>query len=179
MKPIFLVGYMGCGKTTMGRSLSKYLNISFIDLDLFIEARFRRSVKDIFNERGENGFRQIEYNVLREVGEFEDVIISCGGGTPCHYDNMEYMNSRGTTVFLNASHEALLRRLSIPTAKAKRPIIAQKSNEELSQFITEAMKQRVPHYTKASLIFDSSYLEDSSQVAESTENLAKQLISGS
>lgn len=159
----------------MGRSLSKYLNINFIDLDLFIETRFHRSVKDIFNERGEDAFRQIEYNVLREVGEFENVIISCGGGTPCHFDNMEYMNSRGTTVFLNASHEALLRRLSIPTAKAKRPIIAQKSNEELSKFITEAMKQRAPHYTKASLIFDSSYLEDSSQVAQSTQKLAELL----
>ena len=170
---------MGSGKTTMGRSLSKYLNIDFIDLDLFIEARFRHSVKEIFAEKGEDGFRRIEYNVLREVGEFENVIVACGGGTPCHFDNMEYMNSRGHTVYLNASHEALLRRLSIPTAKSKRPLIAEKSNEELSQFIIDAMKQRAPHYTKATLHFDSSYLEDTSQVNESTKKLAELIISQS
>ena len=166
---------MGSGKTTMGRSLSKYLNIDFIDLDLFIEARFRKSVKEIFAEKGEQGFRTIEHNVLREVGEFENVIIACGGGTPCHFDNMDYMNTHGFTVFLNASHEALMRRLTIPSAKAKRPIIADKSDEELSQFITEAMKQRAPHYNKAILHFDSSYLEDTIQVKESTEKLAKLL----
>lgn len=163
---------MGSGKTTMGRSLSKFLNIDFIDLDLFIEARFRKSVKEIFAEKGEQGFRTIEYNVLREIGEFENVIIACGGGTPCHFDNMEFMNKHGITVFLNASHEALMRRLTIPSAKAKRPIIADKNNEELSQFITEAMKQRAPHYNKAILNFDSSYLESTKEVTESTQKLA-------
>jgi shikimate kinase len=133
-------------------------------------------VKEIFAERGEEGFRHIEQNVLHEVGEFESVIVACGGGTPCYFDNMEYMNEKGITVFLNASHEALMRRLSIPKAKAKRPIIANKTDEELSLFITEAMQQRAPHYNKAMLTFDSSYLEDSPQVAESTETLAKILM---
>ena len=173
MKPIFLIGYMGSGKSTMGRSLSRHLNIPLIDLDIFIESRFHRTVKEIFAEKGEEGFRIIERNVLHEVGEFENVIVACGGGTPCHFDNMDYMNSCGVTVFLNASHEAILRRLSTPKAKAKRPIIADKTNDELLDFITEAMKQRAPHYTKAMYTFDSSYLEDSPQVEESTIALAK------
>lgn len=177
MKPIFLIGYMGSGKTTMGRSLSRFMNKEFIDLDLYIEARFRHSIKEIFAERGEEGFRKIERNMLHEVAEFEDVIVACGGGTPCHFDNMDYMNERGITVLLQASHEALMRRLTIPTAKSKRPIIANKSDEELSQFITEAIEARAPFYNRAVLHFDSSYLESTEQVAASTKALYDDIIS--
>ena len=177
MKPIFLIGYMGSGKSTMGRSLSALLNIDLIDLDHYIEARYHQSVRDIFASRGEETFRIIEKNVLHEVGEFENVIIACGGGTPCYFDNMDYMNKKGITIYLNASHEALLRRLSLPKAKAKRPIIADKSNEELAIFITEAIEKRLPHYSKAKLHFDSSWLEDGHQVTTSTQNLARQIES--
>lgn len=156
----------------MGRSLSRYMNKEFIDLDIYIEARFRHSVKELFALRGEDGFRTIERNMLHEVGEFEDVIVACGGGTPCYFDNMEYMNERGITVLLNASHEALMRRLTIPSAKNKRPIIADKSNEELSQFISDAIAARAQHYNKAALHFDSSYLESVEEVAHSTQTLA-------
>ena len=96
----------------MGRALSAFINKELIDLDHFIEARYHRSVKEIFAEYGEDEFRKIERNMLHEVAEFEDVIIACGGGTPCYFDNIEYMNEKGTTVFLNASLEALMRRLS-------------------------------------------------------------------
>ena len=176
MKPVFLIGYMGSGKTTMGRSLSLLMKKEFIDLALYIEARFRRSVKEIFAERGENGFRVIERNMLHEVAEFDDVIVACGGGTPCYFDNMDYMNSRGYTVLLNASHEALMRRLTIPSAKSKRPIIANKTNEELSQFITDALEKRAGFYNQAVLHFDSSYLESVEQVATSTASLSEKLI---
>ena len=169
---IFLIGYMGAGKTTLGKAFARAMGLTFVDLDWYIEERFHKTVSQIFTERGEEGFRELEKRMLHEASDFENVVISVGGGTPCFFDNMEYMNSRGYTVFLNASHEALLRRLSIPTAKAKRPIIADKTNEELSQFITEAMKLRAPFYSKASLHFDSSYLEDVTQVAESTKKLA-------
>lgn len=176
MKPVFLIGYMGSGKTTMGRSLSKAMQKEFIDLDLYIEARYRHSIKEIFAERGEDGFRVIERNMLHEVAEFEDVIVACGGGTPCHFDNMEYMNTRGITVLLSASHEALMRRLTIPSAKSKRPIIAEKTDEELSQFIKDALNLRMPFYNCATLHFDSSYLESVEQVADSTEKLKKAII---
>ena len=175
MKPIFLIGYMGSGKSTMGRSLSAYLNIDLIDLDHYIEARYHKSVRELFAERGEDAFRKIETNMLHEVGEFENVIIACGGGTPCYFDNMDYMNHKGITIYMKASHEALMRRLSLPKAKAKRPIIADKSNEELAIFITEAIEKRAPHYNRAMLHFDSSWLEDGAQVASSTEALAKLL----
>ena len=85
MRRIILIGYMGSGKTTVGKALSKETGMMFYDLDWYIESRMHKTVSQIFAEKGEEGFRKIEYNMLHEVAEFEDVIISCGGGTPCFY----------------------------------------------------------------------------------------------
>lgn len=95
MRPIIIIGYMGAGKTTIGKALAKDLGIMFYDLDWYIESRMRKTVKQIFDEVGEDGFRQIEHNMLHEVAEFENIVLSCGGGTPCFFDNMEYMNLCG------------------------------------------------------------------------------------
>ncbi len=95
MKSIIIIGYMGAGKTTVGKALAKELGVMFYDLDWYIESRMRKTVKQIFDEVGEEGFRQIEHNMLHEVAEFENVVVSCGGGTPCFFDNMEYMNQSG------------------------------------------------------------------------------------
>ena len=99
-QPIFLIGYMAAGKTSLGRFASKRLGREFIDLDKYIEARYRQSVSDLFATRGEEAFRIIERNMLHEVGEFDNVLIATGGGTPCFFDNMAYMNERGVAVFL-------------------------------------------------------------------------------
>ena len=106
MTRIILIGYMGAGKTTVGKALAKDLGLMFYDLDWYIESRMHKTVAQIFKESGEEGFRRIERNMLHEVAEFEDVVISCGGGTPCFFDNMEYMNSQGQTLYLQASPEA-------------------------------------------------------------------------
>ena len=98
---IFLTGYMGAGKTTLGKAFARELNIPFIDLDWYIEERFHKSIRELFIERGEASFRELERTMLHEVAEFENVIISTGGGTPCFFDNMEYMNDNGQTVFLD------------------------------------------------------------------------------
>ena len=102
MTRIILLGYMGAGKTTIGKALAKELGIMFYDLDWYIESRMRRTVAQIFSDEGEEGFREIERNMLHEVAEFEDVVISRGGGTPCFYDNMDYMNAQGDTIYLQA-----------------------------------------------------------------------------
>lgn len=96
---IFLTGYMGAGKTTLGKAFARELNIPFIDLDWYIEERLHKSIRELFIERGEASFRELERTMLHEVAEFENVIISTGGGTPCFFDNMEYMNEHGQTVF--------------------------------------------------------------------------------
>ena len=90
---IILVGYMGSGKTTVGKALAKNLGLPFYDLDWYIESRMRKTVKQLFDERGEDGFRQVERNMLHEVAEFENIVLSCGGGTPCFFDNMDYIST--------------------------------------------------------------------------------------
>ena len=88
---------MGAGKTTIGHQLSKRTGMMFYDLDWYIESRPRKNVSEIFAKKGEEGFRKIERAMLHEVAEFEDVIISCGGGTPCFFDNMDYLKQQGET----------------------------------------------------------------------------------
>lgn len=166
MKPIFLIGYMGCGKSTIGRAVSKLTNLQFIDLDTYIETRFHANVRQIFAERGEEGFRDLERRMLHEVSEFEDVIIACGGGTPCFFDNMEFMNAHGTTVWLNTSVDILHSRLM--RGRHKRPLIADKNDQELREFIIKALGERSVHYGKAAVNFVTDLLETESEVADTS-----------
>ena len=142
MKRVFLIGYMGSGKTTLGKTYSAATGLQFVDLDWYIEERMHKSISDLFAERGEDGFRLLEQKMLHEAGEFENVLIACGGGTPCFFDNMDYMNHTGETVFLDVCPEVLFRRLKI--AKAKRPLLANKTDEELMQVMTSALEKRLP-----------------------------------
>ncbi|MBR4988617.1 MAG: shikimate kinase [Bacteroidaceae bacterium] len=173
MTRIFLIGYMGAGKTTLGRALAKELDIQFIDLDTYIEERMCKSVSQIFAGKGEEEFRNIERRMLHEAGEFENVVISTGGGTPCFFDNIEYMNGQGTTVFLDVPVERLFIRLSI--ARKKRPLIMEKSDEELRSFIVEQLAKRAPHYNKAKQKFRADRLEDSKQIEESVKAFLQQI----
>lgn len=163
---------MGSGKTTLGRALAKALGLTFIDLDNYIELRRCKSINRIFEESGEDGFRTIERNLLHEVCEFEDVIISAGGGTPCFFDNIDYMNSQGTTIYLQVPNERLLERLKI--AKSRRPLLKDKNDEEIKAFIDEQLARREQFYLKADHIFAADRLEDKEQIAESVERFRKQ-----
>lgn len=156
---------MGSGKSTLGRALGKATGMQFIDLDIYIESRFHANIRDIFAQKGEDGFRDIECRMLREVSTFEDVIIACGGGTPCFFDNMETMNRAGLTVFLEASHMRLLERLKL--GRMRRPLIAAMSDDELSAYIAEALSRRMLHYSRAAQTFPSDRLETAEQIAES------------
>ena len=172
MTRIILIGFMGSGKTTLGRALAKALGLTFIDLDNYIELRHCKSINQIFAERGEEGFRNIERSLLHEVCEFEDVIISSGGGTPCFFDNIDYMNAQGTTIYLQVPNDRLLTRLKI--ARSRRPLLKDKNDEEIEQFIVEQMQRREPFYTKADYAFTADRLEDREQIAESVERFRKQ-----
>ena len=158
MVRIIIVGYMGSGKTTVGKALSKDLGIPFYDLDWYIESRMRKTVAQIFAERGEEGFRKIEHNMLHEVAEFENVIISCGGGTPCFFDNMDYMNGQGETVYLQASPDVLYNHLKM--GKTERPLLKNKTPEEMQVFIAEQLEKREPYYSKAKYTLNVDLLEN-------------------
>lgn len=172
MRPIFLVGYMGCGKSTLGRAVSRLTGFHFIDLDTYIEGRFHLSVKDIFVQKGEDGFREIECGMLHEVADFEDVIVACGGGTPCFHGNMDYMNDHGTTVFLDTPVQSLFSRLK--RGRHKRPLIASKTDDELLDYINEALAARLPYYRKAAAIFSSELLENRDEIESTAKSFINQ-----
>jgi len=167
------MGFMGAGKTTLGKALAKDLSISFIDLDQYIEKRYLKSVSQIFATRGEQGFREIESRLLREAGEFDDVIVSCGGSTPLIGDNMDYMLSQGKTVYLKCSNETLMRRLR--AASSTRPLIAGKSDAELEAFIESETKRREPGYLRAEYICPGDRLESRDQISDTIKYLEQLL----
>lgn len=173
MKSIIIIGYMGAGKTTVGKALAKELGVMFYDLDWYIESRMRKTVKLIFDEIGEEGFRKIERNMLHEVAEFENVVVSCGGGTPCFFDNMDYMNQLGETIYLKASPETLHTHLKM--GKGVRPLLLNKTPEEVEIFIREQLKLREPFYNKAKHIIDINVMDDFDKINGMVQQIRKML----
>jgi shikimate kinase len=174
MKRIYLIGYMGAGKTTVGKELARQMDLSFIDLDHYIEARYYKTVRQLFEEKGEAAFRTIECNLLHEAGAFEDVVISTGGGAPCFFDNMWYMNQTGATVYLKVSSEELAKRLAL--VKHTRPVLKGLSGEKLKQFITANVEKRDTWYKQASVIFDAEKMLTDHDVYEIAHALKELLL---
>ncbi len=144
---IYLIGYMGCGKSTLGRRLSEYTGMQFVDMDHYIEERNCKTVPQIFAEEGEAGFRLKEQKALHELSEFTDIIIATGGGAPCFFDNIDLMNRSGKTIYMNIAPEILADRLL--KSKTERPLIKGKSREELVAFIDETLSKRNEFYKQA------------------------------
>lgn len=161
---------MGAGKTTLGRAVAFASSgwpggeWEYVDLDELIERHEGMPVNDIFRQKGESEFRRLEVVLLREAAMRENVIIGCGGGTPCHSGNMEWMNAHGVTVLLEASLPVLLRRLL--EARLQRPLIAALPVDEVGGFIEAKIRERQPFYSMAKLRFPSDRLETEAEVAE-------------
>ena len=173
MKNIFLIGYMGVGKTTIGKLLSAEMNMEFIDLDKYIENRYRKTIQELFDKKGESGFRKIEREMLHEIATFQNVLISTGGGTPCFYDNMTYMNNMGITVYVKASVDQLVSRLL--ASKNTRPLIQNKSPHELKEFVAQHLEERQSYYSQANIIFENEYLVSHAHVNESVDAIRQML----
>ena len=144
---IYLIGYMGCGKSTLGRRLSKHLGLQFVDMDHYIEERNCKTIPQIFAEEGEAEFRKKERKALEELSEFTDIVIATGGGAPCFFDNIDLMKRTGKTIYLNIDPGILADRLL--KSKTERPLIKGKSRDELVSFIDETLKKRNEFYLQA------------------------------
>lgn len=144
----FIVGYMASGKSTFGKELAKDKGLPFLDLDERVEFREGRSISEIFAKEGEEYFRKREREILHEIcNEADEFVLATGGGTPCFFDNMDYMNQAGTTVFLNTSPLVIVDRLK--RQRADRPLLAMYSDDELEFFVREHLESRLSFYLKA------------------------------
>lgn len=167
-RPIVLVGYMCCGKTTLGTALASRLKCNFVDLDEYIERSQGRTVSQIFADGGEATFRRLEAEaldeVLRKTGS-DTAVIALGGGTPCRPGVMDSLNRCALTVWLDADSERLVERLTL--GADKRPLVAGKTSDEIRAVVAEMLERRKPFYAMASRRFDSSRLENEAQVEQS------------
>lgn len=164
---------MCVGKTTVGKALAKELGAYFYDLDWYIEHRFRRKISDIFAEDGEEKFRDMERRMMLEVAEFEDIVLSCGGGTPTYSDNMDHLNASTETFYLKASPETILAHLAM--AKGNRPLLEGKSPEELDAYVREQLAKREPYYAQAKHIIDVNILDSYERINDVVQLIRKEL----
>lgn len=175
MTRIFLIGYMGAGKTTLGKALARRMNLSFMDTDLFIEHRYHKKVREIFIAEGEAYFREVEHRMLQELAEFEDTVVSTGGGLPCFHENMMLMNRMGITVYLDVSVKELAARLEV--SKNIRPVLQNRSGSELVDFIKENLAQRQSFYEQAHIRFDAEQMDTNNDVEVLAAQLQLQIAS--
>jgi shikimate kinase len=154
---VYIIGFMGSGKTTAGRKLAASLGWQFKDLDQEIEFIAGKSIRDIFSTIGEHHFRELETGTLTCLKTIDDTVISAGGGTPCYGRNMDFMTETGLVVYLKMSPGQLISRLE--RGKAKRPLIKDLSSEELLRYITEKLSEREKYYLKAHIVVDSFNLD--------------------
>jgi shikimate kinase len=149
--PIFLIGYMGSGKSTIGHDLSRIMNAPFVDLDNFIEQDLGLDICDIFHQKGEHFFRKQEQYYLTNLTYIQNMIVAVGGGTPCFFDNMHFMNTVGVTVYLKVSYEELVNRLK---SSNSRPMLFNKK-VNLQDLVKEQLIEREKYYQKSQYVIES------------------------
>jgi len=155
---VFLIGYMGSGKTTIGQALASQMEIPFVDLDDLIVAHAGHSIPEIFEIKGEDTFREMEKNVLHTLKNTSQAIIACGGGTPCFFDNMDWMKLNGLTIYLKNTPSQIVKNLKDQIAH--RPLLRGKSEKELLDFIENHLGQRVAFYEQAQVEVNGGELDE-------------------
>jgi shikimate kinase len=161
---IYITGFMGSGKTTAGKKLASRLKWSFIDLDHELEVAAGKSINDLFSESGEESFRKLESETLRNLDIQKDTVISAGGGTPCFSDNMEFMNNTGIVIYLRMTPGQLRNRLS--AEEGRRPLLKDITKNNLLQYIEEEVSEREKYYNRASIIINGINLNINTLIRE-------------
>jgi len=149
---IFFIGFMGCGKTTWSRKLAARLGYEFVDLDQVLEEKAGMTIAEYFSVHGQEAFRQLESKILKETPYAKNAVISTGGGLPCFFDNMEWMNANGKTLYIKLSPKTLAERLD--KGKTERPLLHGLHGDELVNFIAEKLAEREGFYEQATYIID-------------------------
>ncbi len=147
MNRVYLIGFMGVGKSTVGRKLASMLDWNFLDTDAIFEEKYKVSINTFFEKYGEKLFRKLEYDLLKSTFNLNNHVISTGGGLPCYLDAMHQINENGISVYLDMNENTILNRLL--NSKQKRPLVVYKTENELIDFIKEKLNDRVPYYTQA------------------------------
>jgi len=156
---VFLIGLPGVGKSYWGRKLSSALSFTYIDLDKFIETQQQKSISEIFEHSGEEAFRKIECDALKKtINSNENIIVSCGGGTPLHFNNMDLMQSAGQIIYLKASISAIMQKMQATNGFIKRPLF--KGSNKPEQVLESLLEEREPTYKKADHIIEIDRLEN-------------------
>jgi shikimate kinase len=164
---VYLIGMPGAGKSTLGRELATILNYAFFDLDAEIEKVASLTIPQIFKVNGEAFFRELESKILKTLSfSAEKAVIATGGGTPCFYNNLEFMNAHGLTIYLMASPDTLANRL-IKTDLAGRPLFQERTKDDLHHFLAETLVNRATFYEQAGIVFESrSLTSDAAALAQ-------------
>ncbi len=160
MPKIFIIGFMGSGKSTIGKQLSSLVNYDFMDLDDLIERNEQSAVNDIFELKGEEYFRAKESLYLKSLDLLMNAVIATGGGTPCFYDNMEWMNAHGITIYLKANISVLFTRLN--REKDHRPLIRSINEHDLPAYISIKLEERENYYLKSKYVVEADILDGES-----------------
>lgn len=169
MDRIYIVGYMGAGKTTAARRLAQRMGWEVVDTDALFEEKYKISVNDFFNKYDESLYRKLESEVLKATESLDHVVVSTGGGTACFFDNMDWMNQHGLTVFLRISPQAAVDR--VIHSRHKRPLVEGKSEEELTEFVSRHYASRLPFYEQAHITAKSEDFDIESLMEAIKDNL--------
>ena len=155
---IYLIGLPGSGKSTIGKTLAQKLNYGYFDMDDVICVQEKKTIEELFADKGENYFRELEHSVLYDTFELKNTIVSTGGGVPCYFDNMVEMKKHGLTIFINPTADELTNRL-FGQGGENRPMLKGKSHKQVLDFIEAKHKERAPYYEQAKLIFSTNKLK--------------------
>ena len=174
-RPVFLIGFMAAGKTTLGQAVAAMSGRPFADTDRLVENLAGMSIPQIFAEHGEEEFRRLETRVLETIASRDDApVVACGGGLPCRRENLDIMLGCGTVVWLQAPEDILVRRLLM--APGTRPLVDGKSETELAAYVSETARRRTPSYSQADARFDSSRLETAEEIRQSATSFITQFL---
>ena len=165
---IYILGFMGVGKSTTAKALARKLGYDFMDTDKLLEKKYKININNFFSKYGEELFREIEHGTLLETFNHNKCVIATGGGLPCYFDAMDKINANGVSIFLKMDEKSIVNRLM--ASNRKRPLLSDLSDEELLNFVERKLNSRINYYSKAWLTIPALDMNIDHLVAKISEH---------